>query len=390
MLLLACNFNQGGSPRSLSRILLAKSKMRSAARSLAPGLGLPARSLHASPAAATPMIMKATVEGYGEGASTLVTKDQFRFLVDEPVKLGGLGKGPNPLTFLLGSLVGCTQYTASMVAREMRLDPGAVAWKASGEYDLRGVRGNEPGVDARFRKITLSGTFDGQLSQEELDSIAQQVERRCIVAATLRASGMDMQLSMKNGDVDHDCEPACVLHEMDAQPTDGASTGQVKGQPSREADAPQFAGTGGRARPSARGYSTLAGRARSLFTTAATAQGKDGEDVAREHLKGTGSTPQLKKETSQEAGAPTTAGGAYASRDDPASQASQPTGGKSQEQIVQEQGAGSTVHPQNAGNAEGGAPLKQEGAHSPKYADRAVHSTEEGRSQLGDTPQGAE
>lgn len=35
----------------------------------------------------------ATIEGYGEGASTLVSKDQFRFLVDEPVKLGGLGKG---------------------------------------------------------------------------------------------------------------------------------------------------------------------------------------------------------------------------------------------------------------------------------------------------------
>lgn len=43
-----------------------------------------------------------------------------------------------------------------------------------GEYDLRGVRGNEPGVDARFRRITLSGTFDGPLSQEELDCIAQQ------------------------------------------------------------------------------------------------------------------------------------------------------------------------------------------------------------------------
>jgi len=50
----------------------------------------------------------------------------------------------------------------------------------------------------------------------------------------------------------------------------------------------------------------------------------DGEDIAREHLKGTESTPQLQKETSQQAGAPTTAGGAYASRDDPASQASQP------------------------------------------------------------------
>lgn len=40
--------------------------------------------------------------------------------------------------------------------------------------------------------------------------------------------------------------------------------------------------------------------------------GADGEDVAREHLKGTEYTPQLKKETSQEAGAATTAGGAYA------------------------------------------------------------------------------
>lgn len=44
-----------------------------------------ARCLPACPAA--------TVEGYGEGASTLVSKDEFRFLVDEPVKLGGLGKG---------------------------------------------------------------------------------------------------------------------------------------------------------------------------------------------------------------------------------------------------------------------------------------------------------
>lgn len=45
----------------------------------------------------------------------------------------------------------------------------------AGEYDLRGVRGNEPGVDARFRKVTLAGTFDGPLSQEELDCIAEQV-----------------------------------------------------------------------------------------------------------------------------------------------------------------------------------------------------------------------
>ena len=58
--------------------------------------------------------------------------------------------------------------------------------------------------------------------------------------------------------------------------------------------------------------------------------------MAREHL-GADVTPQLQKESSDQ-GAPTTAGGAYASRDDPRAQASQPTEGKSQKQIVQVRG----------------------------------------------------
>mgnify|MGYP001811083415 CR=1 FL=1 len=129
-------------------------------------------------------------------------------------------------------------------------------------------------------------------------------------------------------------------------------------------------------------------------------------------VQGTEETPQLQKETSQQ-GASTTAGGAYASRDDPKSQAAQPTAGKSQKQIVevggggagqpqlactchawsksghahgchqrprclcppssalppvQEQGAGAFVHPEESGNAEGGEPMAP--AHSPGYAGR--------------------
>lgn len=44
--------------------------------------------------------------------------------------------------------------------------------------------------------------------------------------------------------------------------------------------------------------------------------------------------PQLQKGTSEQ-GAGSTAGGAYASRDDPRAQAAQPTQGKSDKQIVQ-------------------------------------------------------
>ena len=44
-----------------------------------------------------------------------------------------LAAGPNPLTMLLGSLVGCTQYTAGTIAKELKLGSlEAVAWTAAG------------------------------------------------------------------------------------------------------------------------------------------------------------------------------------------------------------------------------------------------------------------
>ena len=140
-----------------------------------------------------------------------------------PRQLADWSAGPNPLTVLLGSLVGCTQYTASMISQELKLGSlEGVAWKAAGpqswplaavraakhilaaplqarllpvttlfnpgapglpmptpagEYDLRGVRGGEPGVDARFQRISLEGTFDTPMSQQDLDRIAEQASQ---------------------------------------------------------------------------------------------------------------------------------------------------------------------------------------------------------------------
>ena len=50
-----------------------------------------------------------------------------------PRQLADWSAGPNPLTVLLGSLVGCTQYTASMISQELKLGSlEGVAWKAAG------------------------------------------------------------------------------------------------------------------------------------------------------------------------------------------------------------------------------------------------------------------
>jgi putative redox protein len=291
---------------------------------------------HSSGPSGTPKIMKATAEAYSEGPTTLVQQGAFKFIIDEPPKLGGKGLGPNPLTHLLGSLMACTSYTLTMVTNELKLPLfNRATWSASGEYDLRGLQGIDNATDARFQSITLKGVVDTDASQEDLDKIRDQIEKRCIVAATLGASGMKMGFVLEKGQVDHDCKPACELHDIENKK---GISGKIDGNPGSQADSPQFNGANGHGKAksvaSARGFHTQSG----VFWAA------DGEDVAREHLDPDKKEPQVQKEQSQQ-GAEETKGGAYASRDSPRAQAGPPTEGKSDKQLVQEQTAGAKTHP---------------------------------------------
>lgn len=129
-----------------------------------------------------------------------------------------------------------------------------------------------------------------------------------------------MRLTLKKGSVDHDCQPACELHDLEKS---GPATGVASSQPSRKADMPKPA--------SPRGLRTSAWHQ------------ADGEEVAREHLHAE-VEPQLQKATSEQ-GSVDTAGGAYASRDSPKAQGMPPTDGKTDEEIVSEDTAGDNVTP---------------------------------------------
>ena len=41
------------------------------------------------------------MDGYGEGATSLLSKETFKFIVDEPPKLGGKGMGETWSSLLL-------------------------------------------------------------------------------------------------------------------------------------------------------------------------------------------------------------------------------------------------------------------------------------------------
>jgi putative redox protein len=287
----------------------------------------------------TPKIMKANAEAYSEGPTTLVKQGAFKFIVDEPPKLGGKGLGPNPLTHLLGSLIACTSYTLTMVTNELKLPLfNRATWSAAGEYDLRGLQSVNAETDARFQKIILKGVVDTDATQEDLDKIRDQIEKRCIVAATLHASGMKMDFMLEKGQVDHDCKPACELHDIENQK--GVS-GKIDGNPGSEADSPRFSGTSGQGKARARAFSTFT---RGIHTQNGVFRAANGEDVAREHLDPDHKEPQVQKETSEK-GASETSGGAYASRDSPRAQSAPPTEGKSDKQLVQDQTAGAKTKP---------------------------------------------
>jgi uncharacterized OsmC-like protein len=347
------------------------------------------------------------LKGYAEDATTVVTAGARTFIVDEPPRLWGKDLGPNPLNYFMASLVGCTQYTMALVARELKLPSlGRVAWTAAGEvglgcfwasafervynrlflkgypdvwllqslpclyssidfnlflsnrfshlilssivsvhclqYNLAGVNGTDPGVDARFQKIMLRGVIDGEASPHDLARLTELVERRCIVAATCRASGADVKLALERGEVDADSPQARWLRDVEA------AAGEDKQQRGEEREKPEenqedqegsnsatglssaATAAGGppkvRAGTFGRGYHTFGRRYQYQYQyhtspaihAAETEnetkdQPKNGEEIAREHLHAE-LEPQLQKERSEQ-GCPEARGGAYASRE---------------------------------------------------------------------------
>jgi hypothetical protein len=397
-----------------------------------------------SPSSTNQASMQASVEAYSEGTTTLVQhpSNTYRFIIDEPEQLGGRGLGPNPITMLLGSLLGCSQYTASTLAKEQRMAPlECVSWSAQTEYDLQGVVSNSGGGDgngdksdstastttqnqsAKLQSVRVRGTVDTNSSQQDLDALTTMMIGRNIIAATLQAAGAHLDIKLQKGQVDHECQPACELHHFMNQNKEGGGDGEEGvfvtgvGGPNvdRQGDSPQQSSSSKKASVSvdAPSHATISSNKRGMHTSPTTAtdtpttttttttttddnnnqqhhldpslsvekyHGKNGEDISREHLHAE-LEPQIQKETSEK-GSPLTRGGAYASRDHPAAQG--PFWGEENGEVVEKETAGTTIHPPVKKTDEG------DGTSS-GTSDESDYEEEEGSpSPLGDRPDGDE
>ncbi|WP_324716107.1 OsmC family protein [Carboxydochorda subterranea] len=138
-----------------------------------------------------------TMRARGEWKGGVRTEVRVRHFVpivlDEPADLGGSDQGPNPMEYVLSSLIGCASVMLAVVAKEQGLQYSGVEFDVRGTLDVRGLEGVE-GVRPYFDTVKGSIRVHTQAAQPVLDAVAAQVERRCPVYTMLQAAGVDVQI----------------------------------------------------------------------------------------------------------------------------------------------------------------------------------------------------
>ncbi|EJK68021.1 hypothetical protein THAOC_10853 [Thalassiosira oceanica] len=122
---------------------------------------------------------------------------------DVPRKMGGKDEAPQPVEHLLAAYLGCTQATALYVGRMMSLRVESMEYDVTAFRDERGALelpiDAVPSVPARLQRIsgTVAVHFKAgiDVTEGQLQILAEQTETRCPVANMIRASGCDIDVN---------------------------------------------------------------------------------------------------------------------------------------------------------------------------------------------------
>ncbi len=135
---------------------------------------------------------EALLEKKGGFESEIQIRD-FSITIDEPERLGGTNKGPNPVEVMLGSLGACLDFTGTIVAKQMGYALEDFQLEIEGDLDPRGVKG-EADVSPGFQEIRVKVTKIEGVPEEEISKFLETIEKRCPVDSTLE-KGVDVNVS---------------------------------------------------------------------------------------------------------------------------------------------------------------------------------------------------
>lgn len=111
-----------------------------------------------------------------------------RFLVDEPVKVGGLDSGPGPYDLILAGLGACTSMTMRLYAEHKKLPLDGVTVRLSHNKihaeDCLNCETEESMIDRIDRNIMIEGPLDAE-QRKRLMEIADKCPVHCMLESEI-------------------------------------------------------------------------------------------------------------------------------------------------------------------------------------------------------------
>lgn len=145
----------------------------------------------------TNLVKMAAKAEWDEGIKSTNTIREFEsFKMDEPVNLGGTDAGATPLEYVAAALNGCKAVMVPLIAKELNFSFSGISFETAGYVDIRGLMG-EKGVRTYFENIVFTLEIETEESDEALEKLKAEVERRCPVYNMFVEAGISVEVDWK-------------------------------------------------------------------------------------------------------------------------------------------------------------------------------------------------
>jgi uncharacterized OsmC-like protein len=112
-------------------------------------------------------------------------KSGYKFIISEPVHVGGQNCAPTPLEFLLSGAVGCYAAVFAFYAAKLGVSYQSFEAVARTDFDVRGhMIAGAP--KSAFQRVTISITVTSDAPEDELREIERLAFEGCPGISTLR------------------------------------------------------------------------------------------------------------------------------------------------------------------------------------------------------------
>ena len=109
-----------------------------------------------------------------------------------------IGREVNPVEYFLGSVLGCLNSTATMVARDMDIDIDDLELAVEGAVNYGRYRGEETDDRAGLQGLEVTLSVAADADEAELEAWLAAVEDRCPVTDNVEnATGVDVALDVR-------------------------------------------------------------------------------------------------------------------------------------------------------------------------------------------------